>query len=493
MRLIKTINNSVLLVFVLPLFLIMKANAQSSKEKKVENRIFKAGASTSNITPYLGTLLVGAFKPTPAMNIHDELHVRSLVLDNGENKLIFVVTDLLMIERKAMDSAKKIINVQTGIPIKNILISAVHNHYGPSAEGKDRKDWNYYKPLDNYQKFLVHRIVDGVQVALNHLEPARIGWGVVKAPENVFNRRWVMKDPYMDPFGEMDKVKFNPGRGNPGALRPAGPTDPDVSFISVQSSSGRPIALLANYSLHYVGGIPKGDVSADYFAAFADRVQQLIGADRQNPPFVGIMTNGTSGDINNINVRGKRVKYAPYEKIHIVADDVAQKVYKEYKNLKYFYWVPLNAELSELKLGVRKPSNEGIMSAVKKVLKRPESEEPLYNRHERSFAKRAMQLEENWPDSINVPIQAFRIGKLGIAAAPFEVFAETGLEIKARSPFKTTFTIELANGAYGYLPTPRQHKLGGYETWMGSNKVEKNTTIKMVKRILSLFSDLEQK
>ena len=54
---------------------------------------------------------------------------------------------------------------------------------------------------------------------------------------------------------------------------------------------------------------------------------------------------------------------------------------------------------------------------------------------------------------------------VAIAAAPCEVFAETGLAIKKHSPFPKTFTIELANGYGGYLPGPEQHKLGGYETW----------------------------
>ena len=59
--------------------------------------------------------------------------------------------------------------------------------------------------------------------------------------------------------------------------------------------------MLANYSLHYVGDVGPGHISADYFGVFADRIQQLLGADRQDPPFVGILCNGTSGDINNIN------------------------------------------------------------------------------------------------------------------------------------------------------------------------------------------------
>ena len=44
---------------------------------------------------------------------------------------------------------------------------------------------------------------------------------------------------------------------------------------------------------------------------------------------------------------------------------------------------------------------------------------------------------------------------------------EIGLEIKEKSPFERTFLIGLANGGYGYLPPPNQHKLGGYETWLG--------------------------
>ena len=62
-------------------------------------------------------------------------------------------------------------------------------------------------------------------------------------------------------------------------------------------------------------------------------------------------------------------------------------------------------------------------------------------------------------------LQAIRVGALGIAAIPDEVYALTGLKIKARSPLAPTFVIELANGSEGYIPPPEQHALGGYTTW----------------------------
>ena len=62
-------------------------------------------------------------------------------------------------------------------------------------------------------------------------------------------------------------------------------------------------------------------------------------------------------------------------------------------------------------------------------------------------------------------LQAIRVGDLGITAIPNEVYALTGLKIKARSPLPATFNIELANGSEGYIPPPEQHALGGYTTW----------------------------
>ena len=456
-----------------------------------QQAVFRAGASTANITPPLGSGIVGNFGiPPPANYVHDELHARSLVLDDGTTKLVFVVVDNVGIIREVFDEAKRLIVEETKIPTAHILISSDHTHSASSASGigEIRGGWNAGRPLDDYQRFLVRRIADGVRIAVNNLEPARIGWGSGNVPQHLFNRRWKMKNPVVNPFGDMDQVLMNPGIKNPELLEPAGSTDPQVSFISVQSLKGRPIGLLANYSLHYVGGVPKDHISADYFAVFADRIQELLKADRQDPPFVGIMSNGTSGDVNNINFRGPAEKHEPYAKMRIVANDVAHEVLRVYQTIQHKDWVPLGAAQSELNLKVRRPSSEMIAYA-QKVLAKPDTETPVH-RLEKTYAERTMQMN-GWPENIDVLMQTFRIGELGVAAVPFEVFTEIGLEIKAKSPFKSSFTIELANGSYGYLPTPEQHQLGGYETWLGTNKVEKEASRKIVTEILKLFNQVK--
>lgn len=456
-----------------------------------EKKVFMAGASVANVTPPLGLPIVGNYQSPVATHIHDELHARCLVLDDGTTRLAFVIVDNVGVDQAVFDEAKRRVEEKTGLPGTHILMSATHTHSATSAGGlgERRRAWNDGSSLDEYQTFLAGRIADGVRVAINNLAPARIGWGVGKVPQHLFNRRWKMKEPVVNPFGVKESVVMNPGVASPNLEAPAGPTDPEVSFISVQSADGKPLALLANYSLHYVGGVPDGHISADYFGVFADRIQELLKADRQAPPFVGMLSNGTSGDVNNINFRGPAQRHPPYEKMRIVADDVAQEVLRVYKTIQHREWVALGAAQSRMVLQVRRATPEMIAFA-EKVIARPDDIKPAHPL-EKIYAHRVLEMQQTWPDEVEIKLQAFRIGDLGVAAIPFETFTETGLEIKAKSPFRPSFTISLANGSYGYLPTPAQHAMGGYETWLTTNKVQKDATVKIVAELMTLFDKLK--
>src|SRR5438309_587159 len=63
-------------------------------------RQLRAGAATSNITPWLGLSINGNMQDIQAAHIHDELHARCLALDNGETRLAIVVVDSCMVPRE---------------------------------------------------------------------------------------------------------------------------------------------------------------------------------------------------------------------------------------------------------------------------------------------------------------------------------------------------------------------------------------------------------
>ena len=219
---------------------------------------FRAGAATSNITPELGIDIVGGFLPFPATHIHDELHARCLVLDDGKTMMALVVCDLLALHRCVSIEARKLIEDATGIPAANVLISATHTHSAGNAIGAPPRGFYSDHELTDYQRFVARRIADGVRRAVNLLRPAEIAFGTVDVPEHVFNRRWFMKPGTVPvtPFGgTTDKVKMNPGPGDPNLVEPAGPTDPIISFIALREPAGRLISVFSAYSLHYVGGV----------------------------------------------------------------------------------------------------------------------------------------------------------------------------------------------------------------------------------------------
>lgn len=454
--------------------------------RAAETRQFRAGAAASNISPWLGVSINGGFGDHKATNIHDELHARCLVLDNGARRLGMVVVDSCMVPRQIFDDAKRMIEKETGLPASHVLMSATHTHSAPAATPVFQSD-----PDPEYQQFLTRRIADGIRRAMANMAPAEVSWGRGNVPGQVFNRRWKMKPGTVlsDPFGNStDQVKMNPGVGDPNLVEPAGPIDPEVCFISVRRTNGQPIAVLANYSLHYCGGVGAGVISADYYGAFADRLQQLIGADRQDPPFVAIMSNGTSGNINNVNFRGGQEKQPPYGQMRRVADDVAREVARAANGLVFRDWVPLAATQKEIRLGVRKPAAEEIRRASNIVAA---AKGPQLRSGEEVYARETILIND-YPSHVQSILQALRIGDLGIAAIPCEVFVEIGLEIKQQSPLKPSFTISLANGYNGYLPTVDHHKLGGYETWRArSSYLEVEAAPKILAVILDLLRELK--
>lgn len=466
--------------------LMNSGHANSQEVLKKDGKVFKAGAALSNITPKIGTSINGNMQDVAVKNVHDDIFARSIVLDDGETRLAFVVSDLCMIYREQLDEAKQRAHEYTGIPVENMLMSATHTHSAGTACSVFQSD-----PDPEYLDFLSERIGDAVIRAYENRAPARIGWGVGQEPSQVFNRRWKMKPGIVstNPFGGNDAVRMNPGVGNPDMLEPAGPIDPEVPVISIQSLDGVPIALLANYSLHYVGGTGAGEVSADYYGMFADRMKELLIKGTQESDFVAIMSNGTSGDINNINFRGGQHKPTePYGQMKVVANTLAAEVYKVIQNIQYKDWVDLDAKQKEITVGVRKPSQEEVKRA-KQIMSGVSG--PVMQTRDEIYARETVLMNE-FPSQKQLIIQALRIGDLAIAAIPAEVFVEIGLEIKEKSPFTSTFSISLANGYNGYLPTPEHHQLGGYETWRArSSYMEEHASVKITDTIFELLEGLK--
>ena len=448
---------------------------------------FRAGAAKVDITPKVWPVqLVGSFRERLADKAHDPLYARAVVCDDGQTRLAMVIVDNCLIGRNYLDRAKALAAQRTKIRTDRILVAATHTHTAPP--GKDRRTNRDDAAHRAYFKQLVEGIAESIIHAEKNLAPAEMAHGVALVPEEIFNRRWHMKPGgiAVNPFGSLnDIVRMNPPRNL--IDRPAGPTDPEVHFVSLRGIDGRPIALLANYSLHYVGGLPAGGVSADYFGVFAGLIEKAIGKDDD---FIGLMSNGTSGDLNNISFRVPRPRQKPMQRMTEVAQLVADRVLAAHKTVRFRKDITLAMEQTELTLKNRQPTAKEI--AYAKAGLAGTAPKPLSGLAE-AYAHRTLGLA-NGPREEKIILQALRLGDVGITSIPCEVLCEIGLTLKAKSPLpQATFTIELANGHNGSLPTPRPHALGGYETWMGTCTLEITASVKIEKALLSMLEKVAGK
>ncbi len=417
---------------------------------------FMVGTGIQDISPEIGVPLDGAISQNGGVEtIHDPLHVRALVVSDGETKVALATIDSTMVSSDIIDAAKKIIEKNVGIPGNHAILAATHTHSTPRAVTGLIDD----PAFADYLESLPETIAEAVRIAEADLKPSMVGWDSLDVPDHVHNRRWFVEESAArpTPFGDTgEKVSMNPG--SEGLIKPAGPVDPEFYLLSVNSLDGKPRAVMGNYGLHYVGGIPRGHVSADYFGVFSDRIGMKLGVDER---FIGILSNGTSGDINAIDFSKPREKYEPFENMQRIADDLASKAVPLLQKLEYRWSGKVSAAETVLKLKVRKPDAKRLAWA-KETAVPPDS--PLRLTRPQVYARETLGLAE-YPDTVDVRIQAIRIGELGIVGIPCEVFAETGLAIKAANIFPDTMIMELANGYHGYLPTAEQHEWGGYETW----------------------------
>ena len=110
-------------------------------------------------------------------------------------------------------------------------------------------------------------------------------------------------------------------------------------------------------------------ISADYFGAFCEKMTDLLDARRTapHPPFVAMLSNGTSGDCNNINFREPHKKEPPFAQINRVADAVAKVAFNTMRGISYHDWVPLKSAQEEITLGVRLPSDAEVTRAAKEL------------------------------------------------------------------------------------------------------------------------------
>lgn len=420
---------------------------------------FLAGAAVVDVSPIKFPIVVnGNMTAKYADKIVTPVNARAIVMAQGKTQVAMVVVDSCMMPRFLLDETKTMAEKRTGIAKNQIMISATHTHTAPASMSCLGTDAD-----PEYQAYLRIKIVEAIEAAQQQLRPAQVAFASVDAKDFMAIRRWIRRPDKIatDPFGNPTvRANMHAGRNWDDVTGPSGPEDPDLTMVVFKGVDGKPIAMLANLSMHYFSGPPA--ISADYFGLFCDQIESDVAGDRGDHPrsFVAIMSHGCSGDIWRMDY----TKQTPerFEKITIddYTKELSELAMNTYRDLQYVDVPKLAMAETRLNLEYRVPDAQRLQWA-REIVDKMGDRLPLTS--DEIYAREQIYLHEMQTGEIVV--QGIAIGDVAIATMPTETYALTGLKLKNQSPLKQTMVIELANGGDGYIPPPEQHVLGGYNTW----------------------------
>jgi neutral ceramidase len=364
----------------------------------------------------------------PSEGVHDEIHARSVVLELSGEKTCLVSIDFVGLEKTRVESTKRRISTQFGIPEQNILIAAIHTHSAPLNIQL------FSKPYEKFEE-VYEGIVESVKNAQSNLEEGMIKISKVMIKGAAFNRRdWDEKSAYIDE---------------------------EATILVFEGQDGKLKGILYNFSNHPVVLEPSNLlISADWPYFTQEYIRSALG---QSELFV-MFINGTPGNTNPINSPMNGSKKRTFEDCKEIGDITAKRILEGLQHS-----VPLTGQ------GIK-----GIIQNVEIEADDVDKEEIF------SFANGKV---ENDVFKITTVVQVLKIGDLAIVSAPGEYFPHIAKSIKEKSPFKYTFIAGYANDYIGYVGLKEHYEVGGYEMFMMSLNAEEGALLE--KTSLELLNALK--
>jgi len=404
--------------------------------------MIKAGFAEKVITPPIPTYLAGYFHERIAERIRDELYAKAAVFEAGGERVALVVCDLVHVTAEIVKPAKDIIAERVGIPPESVMISATHTHTGP--ELSQREVAPVIVPIDSdYVATLAPTIAAAVEGAASQMFEAQLRANTGYEAELSFNRLLRMRDG-TDQFG---------WGGDPREVAGvAGPIDPQMVVLGVYDQVSNLRGLVTNFALHVdvIGGGGADFVSADWPGELAQTIRTLYGGE-----VVTLFLQGTCGDINHCTHCDTELPTALAPKAVQLGRALGAVAANAVEKAEPSHDESLASLLQILDIPYYQVDDD-----LREVVARLKEEGPTND-----FERFLVEKVNVWPydgQTAQVPVQAMRIGPLGIGVVPGEVFVHWGLTIKHWSPAPYTMVVELANDSFGYIPTIEQAQRGGY-------------------------------
>lgn len=388
---------------------------------------WQAGAAVADITPRESIWLAGyAARTKPSESVRQPIHAKALALKDDAGQVFVIVTiDLVGIRREMMDPIADRAAEELHVRRDHILFNASHTHSAPLVN-----DPSVYasimgpylqqqtQVIARYTERLPGLIYGAIAESVGHLRPATL---------------WF----------EQGYAGFAVNRRRVGHREYPGPVDQDVPVLVVKGTDGHVIAILFGYACH-------NTVMDDYtihgdYAGFAQAELE-----RRYPGSVALFVQGAGADSNPLP-RHKPEQLERYGAT--LADAVSELLDKKMKRI---------AGVIHATMAFPEVTFEGPFDRS-----RWEHESGSEVKVVADHGRRMLALLDQGgsiPRSRPYTVEVWQFGgSLTLIALAGELTVDYALKFKSRYGPDTTWIAGYSNDTFGYIPSLRVWKEGGYE------------------------------
>jgi hypothetical protein len=394
---------------------------------------WKVGLAQVKITPERPVFLAGyAARNRPFEKVEADLYAKALALEDRDgHRVVLVTSDLLGFPAAVVEPVCDRLRDKTGLKREQLLLNSSHTHSGPSLSldasdregqpaGDDQRTVEYTRQLQDW-------LVDVVQQAVAHLEPARLSWGVGVCPF-VMNRREFTVDGVI--LG----------------VNPRGPADRSVPVLRIDRPDGNLRAVLFGAAVHGTTLTERNyELCGDYAGFAQDYVQE------KHPGAQALFFLGCAGDANPYP-RG--TMELAREHGATLGKEVCRVLETKLRPLRG----PLRVAFDRAALPLQDPPPR---AELEKKAKGKDGVQAWVAKRMLAILDRGEKL----PKEYSCPVAVWQFGDdLTLVGLSGEVVVDyIGLLEKALGPNRL-WVAGYCNDVFGYLPSARVLEEGGYET-----------------------------
>lgn len=410
-----------------------------------------AGFSRLDVTPPLGTLMAGYYRPRVAEGILDPIELNAVAFSDGERTAVIIAADFVGVTQERAAQIREMIEEKLGVPANNVTVAATHTHTSVRFGNKSIPETKSIAKTieinhEGYISVLLSKFVDAARLAINDMKEATISVGEAETERQIsYVRRFLMKDGQIRSF-----PKIIP---DPNIVRAVGEPDNTLRLVKISREGANDIAI-ANFSTH-----PDTTTGPLFSADWPGHSRRFF--EEENPGVNCLMLVGPQGDTNHIDVTKEGVQYGP-EQSRAIGRVIANAI-----NVAWNNTTPVKADkiVTDSRVIYNRTRTDGLekYDESNRFLEDYFAKRIKAHAQELAAAKRVVNIR-HMPIFQTIPVSTLRVGDVAFVGFGGEAFTEYANRARALAPDKYVVSITCANGYQGYLPTKSAYEDGGYES-----------------------------